>query len=103
MLPAGIALLSPHLDDAVLSCWHVLTGPGEVAVVNVFAGVPPAGAPAGGGGRPGGAGGGGGGGGGGEGGGGWVWGARGGEARAPLARAGREPVNLDFLDRQYRP
>src|SRR3954468_1605952 len=40
-------ILSPHLDDAVLSCWHVLTGPGEVAVVNVFAGVPPAGAPVG--------------------------------------------------------
>lgn len=33
-------ILSPHLDDAVLSCWHVLTQPGEVAVINVFAGVP---------------------------------------------------------------
>lgn len=33
-------VLSPHLDDAVLSCWHVLTQPGEVAVINVFAGVP---------------------------------------------------------------
>jgi hypothetical protein len=33
-------ILSPHLDDAVLSCWHVLTGPGEVSVINVFAGVP---------------------------------------------------------------
>ena len=29
-------LLSPHLDDAVLDCWSVLTGPGEVEVVNVF-------------------------------------------------------------------
>ena len=33
-------ILSPHLDDAVLSCWHVLTGPGHVTVINVFAGVP---------------------------------------------------------------
>jgi hypothetical protein len=32
--------LSPHLDDAVIDCWSVLTGPGEVRVVNVFAGVP---------------------------------------------------------------
>lgn len=30
------AVLSPHPDDAVLSCWHLLTGPGDVAVVNVF-------------------------------------------------------------------
>ena len=33
-------ILSPHLDDAVLSLWHVLTHPGEVAVVNVFGGSP---------------------------------------------------------------
>src|SRR5437764_70469 len=33
-------ILSPHLDDAVLSCWHLLTQVGEVAVINVFAGVP---------------------------------------------------------------
>src|SRR5436190_795304 len=33
-------ILSPHPDDAVLSLWHVLAGPGEVAVVNVFAGRP---------------------------------------------------------------
>lgn len=33
-------ILSPHLDDAVLSCWHVLTRPGHVTVINVFAGVP---------------------------------------------------------------
>jgi hypothetical protein len=39
--PTGPALLlSPHLDDAVLDCWSVLTGAGEVRVVNVFAGVP---------------------------------------------------------------
>jgi hypothetical protein len=34
-------VLSPHLDDAVLSCWSVLTGGDDVLVVNVFAGVPP--------------------------------------------------------------
>jgi LmbE family N-acetylglucosaminyl deacetylase len=91
MLPAVIAILSPHLDDAVLSCWHVLAGPDQVGVVNVFAGIPPAGAP-----------------------GGWwdrlsgdvdgpsVVEARRAEDRAALALAGREPVNLDFLDRQYR-
>lgn len=28
------------MDDAVLSAWHVLTSPGEVSVVTVFAGVP---------------------------------------------------------------
>jgi LmbE family N-acetylglucosaminyl deacetylase len=33
-------VLSPHLDDAVLSCWHLLAGSGEVTVINVFAGVP---------------------------------------------------------------
>ena len=33
-------ILSPHLDDAVLSCWHVLTERGEVEVITVFAGVP---------------------------------------------------------------
>jgi len=36
-------LLSPHLDDAVIDCWSVLTAPGELNVVNVFAGVPPPG------------------------------------------------------------
>ena len=35
-----LALLSPHLDDAVLSLWHLLDGPADVTVVNVFAGVP---------------------------------------------------------------
>ena len=95
MLPAvgpPIAILSPHLDDAVLSCWHLLAGPGEVAVINVFAGIPPTGVPAG-----------------------WwdrmtghadaqaVVRARRDEDRAALALAQREAVNLDFLDRQYRP
>lgn len=84
-------ILSPHLDDAVLSCWHVLTQPGDVMVINVFAGVPtdlqtPA----------------------------W-WDEYTGatdsgervrerieEDRRALALAGREPTNLDFLDDQYR-
>ncbi len=33
-------LLSPHLDDAVLSCWSVLTGGRSVRVANLFAGAP---------------------------------------------------------------
>jgi hypothetical protein len=33
-------ILSPHCDDAVLSCWSVLTSSQEVAVVNVFTGSP---------------------------------------------------------------
>ena len=42
--PSGpLVVLSPHLDDAVLDCWSVLTGPGEVEVVNVFGLAPPAG------------------------------------------------------------
>lgn len=35
-----VLILSPHLDDAVLSCWSVLGRDGEARVVNVFAGVP---------------------------------------------------------------
>jgi hypothetical protein len=84
-------ILSPHLDDAVLSCWHILTEPGEVIVINVFAGAPegldrPA----------------------------W-WDRYTGavdsgdrvrerieEDREALALAGRSAVNLDFLDEQYR-
>jgi LmbE family N-acetylglucosaminyl deacetylase len=86
-----VVILSPHLDDAVLSCWHLLTQPGEVTVINVFAGVParldgPA----------------------------W-WDRHTGatdseqrvrervaEDRAALALAGRTAVNLDLLDAQYR-
>jgi hypothetical protein len=84
-------ILSPHLDDAVLSCWHVLSGPGEVAVVNVFAGSPSADSDPG-----------------------W-WDRMTGAAdsagrvrervvedREALGLAGREPVNLSFLDEQYR-
>jgi hypothetical protein len=41
---AGPALLlSPHLDDAILDCWSILTDPGPVRVVNVMAGEPRAG------------------------------------------------------------
>jgi hypothetical protein len=83
-------LLSPHLDDAVIDCWSVLTDSGEVRVVNVFAGVP----------RPG-----------------QVAyydrlagaydsavhvGHRIAEDRDALSHAGRSPLNLDFLARPYR-
>ena len=86
-----IAILSPHFDDAVLSCWHLLSGSGEVLVINVFAGIPPPDAS-----------------------GGWwdslsgrddpraVVNERVAEDRAALALAGRSPLNLAFLDRQYR-
>jgi LmbE family N-acetylglucosaminyl deacetylase len=83
-------ILSPHFDDAVLSCWHLLDGVTEVGVVNVFAGVPPGDAA------------------------GW-WDLAGGtrsssgvverrrrEDEAALALAGREAISLDFLDCQYR-
>lgn len=89
MVPDTV-ILSPHFDDAVLSCWHVLTGAGEVLVVNVFAGEPPAGTL------------------------GW-WDRLAGvtdsaaavrtrveEDRRALALAGRAAVNLPFLDSQYR-
>jgi LmbE family N-acetylglucosaminyl deacetylase len=83
-------ILSPHFDDAVLSCWHLLASAGEVLVVNVFAGEPPAGTL------------------------GW-WDELAGatdsaaavrarieEDRQALALAGRAAVNLPFLDSQYR-
>lgn len=83
-------ILSPHFDDAVLSCWHVLASSAEVLVVNVFAGEPPAGTL------------------------GW-WDELAGasdsatavrtrveEDRQALALAGRTAVNLPFLDGQYR-
>lgn len=85
-------ILSPHLDDAVLSCWHVLRGPGQVTVINVFAGVPP---------RDSGAS--------------W-WDRQTGatdsaarmverraEDRAAFDIAGRTATYLDFLDEQYEP
>src|SRR5215213_10264116 len=34
-------VISPHLDDAVLSCWHVLED-GDATVVTVFTGAPAA-------------------------------------------------------------
>lgn len=40
-----MVILSPHLDDAILSCWHLLAEPGDVRVINVFDGAPPAGTP----------------------------------------------------------
>ena len=83
-------LLSPHLDDAVIDCWSVLTAPGHLNVVNVCAGVPPAGPTT-------------------------HWDrivgakdsaelmrARIEEDRTALARADRAPVNLDFLEHQQR-
>ncbi len=89
MSPDTTVILSPHFDDAVLSCWHVLASAGEVLVVNVFAGEPPAGTL------------------------GW-WDelagatdsaaavrARVEEDRQALARTGRATVNLPFLDSQY--
>ncbi len=33
-------MLSPHLDDAVLSAWSVIGAPGDVQVVNVCSGLP---------------------------------------------------------------
>ena len=83
-------LLSPHLDDTVIDCWSVLTADGELNVVNVFAGVP----------RPGRT---------------THWDRIVGasdsaelmrrrieEDRVALARAGRAPVNLGFLEHQQR-
>lgn len=40
----GRLVLSPHPDDAVLSCWHALAGR-QAEVVTVFAGLPTAGVP----------------------------------------------------------
>jgi LmbE family N-acetylglucosaminyl deacetylase len=87
---APVLLLSPHWDDAVLDCWKLLAGEQPVNVVNVFTGVPAAGRVT-------------------------EWDAITGaedssararervlEDRAALQRAGRTPVNLHFLDAQYR-
>ena len=40
---APTVVLAPHPDDAVLSAWTVLTGPGVVSVLTVCSGVPPSG------------------------------------------------------------
>lgn len=37
---APTVILSPHLDDAALSTWNVLTSPGDVVVLTVCSGVP---------------------------------------------------------------
>lgn len=89
-LDAPELVLSPHWDDAVLDCWSLLSSDRELNVLNLFAGVPPAG-------RVG------------------VWeavsGARDSAERArgriaedtlALARAGRAPLSLPLLDAQYR-
>jgi hypothetical protein len=84
-------ILSPHFDDAVLSCWQVLEAGEEVTVVNVFTASPPSGRPS-------------------------AWwdrltGARDSVARmaerraedhAALELAGREAISLGLLDDQYR-
>jgi len=85
------AVISPHYDDAVLSCWHLLSGAEDVSVVNVFSGVPPNGHPLG-----------------------W-WDRltaasspasrvreREAEDREALALTGRSAVGLGFFDHQHR-
>jgi LmbE family N-acetylglucosaminyl deacetylase len=86
-----VVILSPHLDDAVFSCWHVLTSTRDVLTLNVFTAAPEPGtepAP-------------------------WdrMTGADDAVARmsvrlaednAALALAGRNAQHLDFLDSQYR-
>lgn len=87
---APTVVLSPHVDDAVLSVWSVVGDAGDAAVVNVFAGVPEDGPPP-------------------------RWDRLAGatsrkahmEARldedlAALALAGRTAAYLPFLDRHYR-
>jgi LmbE family N-acetylglucosaminyl deacetylase len=82
-------IVSTHLDDAVLSCWSVIDGPGDVTVVTVFTGGPEPGPLT-------------------------EWDLLGGapdsatrmeqrraEDRAALAVAGRVPVHLGHLESQY--
>jgi LmbE family N-acetylglucosaminyl deacetylase len=38
--PSEVTVFSPHLDDAVLSAWHILSSTHAVKVITVFAGVP---------------------------------------------------------------
>ena len=90
VMKPDVIILSPHFDDAALSCWRMLSSEKEVLVVNVFAGAPPAGML------------------------GW-WDKLAGasdsaavvrtrveEDRQALAFAGRTAVNLPLLDSQYR-
>jgi LmbE family N-acetylglucosaminyl deacetylase len=88
-MDSRVVVLSPHLDDAVLSCWHLLEG-GDALVVNVFGGEP----------QPGVAG--------------WWDGLTSATSSADrvrerhredaeaLALAGASSVTLDLLDEQYR-
>ena len=86
-----VTLVSPHLDDAVLSCWHLLAADDDVSVVNVFTGPPEDGVQKG------------------------HWAVltmardsaartseRVDEDRRALALVGREPVNLGLPEAQYR-
>ncbi|MDQ3851084.1 MAG: PIG-L family deacetylase, partial [Actinomycetota bacterium] len=87
---AGQLVLSPHLDDAVLSSWSTLTGPGDVEVANLFTGRPApgvlthydriAGATSSA----------------------ELMARREREDRAALATAGRRPTNLGLLEDEYR-
>lgn len=38
-----IIIISPHMDDAVFSCWGSITNASKPLVISVFAGLPPAG------------------------------------------------------------
>jgi LmbE family N-acetylglucosaminyl deacetylase len=85
-----VLVLSPHPDDAILGCWSVLDQADRpVTVVNVFAGIPPAGTA-----------------------GGWdrecgipdsaeMMRRRRAEDEAALGALGLTPAHLDFLDLQY--
>jgi len=88
---SAIAILSPHPDDAVLSLWHVLAGDADVQVLTVFNGPPDGPVELGW----------------------WDRLTRAGDAhqrarerasedREALALAGREPLDLGFVDGQYR-
>jgi LmbE family N-acetylglucosaminyl deacetylase len=83
-------VLSPHWDDAALDCWSLLEDDRELAVVNVFGGIPPSGHAG-------------------------TWEAIAGlqdtaarargrmaEDRRALERAGRTSMNLPLLDAEYR-
>lgn len=83
-------IISPHIDDAVFSCWHLLQEP-DASVVTMFAGVPAKGTKTL-----------------------WDWicGTADGESMmqkrlqenaAVFDRFGVTFHNLDYLDRQYRP
>lgn len=89
--PARLTVISPHLDDAVLSCFTLMRAAAQASVVTVFAGIPPAGTEVG------------------------TWdrltGAtdarrrareRRAEDRAALAHVGGRPAHLDLLDGPYR-